>query len=154
MEGAGPHLKQEVGAGSPGLHVPLRQALSCSPSWAQCPTAARTSSSAERSTKIKRSVLRGTGPTSSGLQGIYRDGAPPSLSCKTRGCDLDSPSPAPYMHAHTHMTADFRKVCRLATEQGINKGNCSPGLQTTGTKVVAGTSLATPCPLWAVGVVT
>lgn len=37
----GPHLQQEVGAGSPGLHVPLRQALTvppaCSPSWAQVP---------------------------------------------------------------------------------------------------------------------
>lgn len=37
----GPHLQQEVGAGSPGLHVPLRQALAvppaCSPSWAQVP---------------------------------------------------------------------------------------------------------------------
>lgn len=37
MEGAGPHLQQEVGAGSPGLHVPLRQALACSQSWAQVP---------------------------------------------------------------------------------------------------------------------
>lgn len=81
----GPHLQQEEGAGSPGLHVPLRQALAvppaCSSSWAQAPTAARGSSSVERGTKIKRSVLRGTGPASSGLAGLggHREYREPGL---------------------------------------------------------------------------
>lgn len=65
MEGLGPHLQQEVGAGVLGCtchsarHSRSRQA--CSPSWAQVPHAALGSSSGERGTKIKRRVLRGTG---------------------------------------------------------------------------------------------
>lgn len=53
----------------------------------RCPTAARGSSSAEKGTKIKRSVLRGTGPTSSrpagsgGHRKSREMGLLPGLSC-------------------------------------------------------------------------
>lgn len=65
MEGMGPHLQQEVGAGV--LDCACRSArhsrsrAACSPSWAQVPHAALGSSSGERGTKIKRRVLRGAG---------------------------------------------------------------------------------------------
>jgi hypothetical protein len=65
VEEMGPHLQQEVGAGVLGCachsarHSRSRPA--CSPSWAQVPHAALGSSSGERGTKIKRSVLRGAG---------------------------------------------------------------------------------------------
>lgn len=69
-----------------------RHSPACNPGL-RCPTAAWTSSSAKRGTKIKRSILRGTSPASSGPQEIYRGRTPPSLNFTNQRRDLDSLSP-------------------------------------------------------------